>query len=159
MLRYIAMFAILTSASLLAEVTSDPVTAAQEFYRNHKNFHYTDPAEIRALITPRFYKALKSEYAVPKGELGAIEADPWTDAQDGEIHPPVTFTCISNSGNKARVKMSYIFFLDKNRSWPQSVILKLQKAPTSTKWLVSDLTTPHNGSLIDLIEKYHQKYP
>jgi hypothetical protein len=159
MLRYFAILIILTSASLTAKVTSDPVVAAKAFYSNHPDFHYTDPSGIRDLITPRFFKALKSESAVPKGELGAIDADPWTDAQDGDIHPPITFTCVSNSGKAAKVEMRYIFFLDKNHSWPQTVILKLEKDPNSTKWLISDLTTPHGGSLVDLIEKYHEKFP
>lgn len=159
MLRYIAILTILTSATLTAEVTSNPMIAANDFYRTHANFHCTDPSAIRDRITPRFFKALKSEFAVPKGELGAIEADPWTDAQDGEIHPPVTFTCLSNSSKKASVQMSYIFFIDKNRSWLQTVIINLEKDPTSTRWLISDLTTPHGGSLLNLIEKYHEKHP
>jgi hypothetical protein len=160
MLRYIAILTILTSASLTAEVTSDPVIAAKEFYRNHANFHCTDPTAIRDLITPRFYKDLKSEYDMNlKGEVGFMDAVPWTDAQDGEIHPPITFTCVSNSGKNAEVKMRYIFFIDKNRSWPQTVILKLESDPTSSKWLISDLITPRSGSLVDCIEKYHEKYP
>ncbi len=159
MLRKILLLSLLTSATLLAGVTSDPVQAAKDFYRSHENFYCTDPTTIRNLITPRLYHTLKAEYDASQGEVGAIDADPWIDAQDGEIHPPITFTCVSDSGKKATVKMSYLFFLGPTVTRPQTVLLNLEKDPTSAHWLIADLKTPHGESLIKLITHYRKKYP
>jgi len=140
-----------------AERSNDPVFTAKDFYKKHEDFHYTDPNTFRNEVTPEFYKALKNEYQIlKKGELGSIEAVPWTDAQDGEIHPPISFKSVSDSGDKAEVKMTYLFYLDKNRSWTQSVILKLERDSLTSKWMLSDLITPRFGSLRNLINGHHK---
>ena len=159
MVRCIAMLALLISATLNAGVPSDPVTAAKDFYKHHENFYCSNPSTIQNLITPRFYKALKRDHDAAQGEVGAIDSVPWTDAQDGDIHPPITFTCLSNSGNRATVEMKYTFYLGKNRSWPQKVIFHLEKQSASPNWLISDLFTPRDGSLVNVIERYYKRYP
>jgi len=138
--------------------TDDPAAVAKSFYTKHARFSSENPAKIKAVITSRLFSALDREYKCAQGEICAIEADPWTDAQDGSIGKPVTFATASNSGVEASVTMTYPFVLDKTIHRQQQATLFLQRKSSGDCWLVNDLAGPRGESLLESIEKWHKEF-
>jgi hypothetical protein len=136
----------------------DPAAVAKSFYSQHVQFSSEDPAKIRSLITSRLFAALDREYKCAQGQICALEADPWTDAQDGDIGKPVDFVTASNSGVEATVSMTYPFILDKTHRRQQRVTLFLQRKSPTDCWLLGDLTGPRGESLVQAIEKWHKEF-
>ncbi len=135
----------------------DPAAVAKSFYSRHANFSSEDPAKIKKIITPRFFDALSQEYKCAQGQICALEADPWTDAQDGNIGKPVEFATDSNSGVEAKVSMTYPFILGKTHG-QKHVTLLLQRESATDCWLVSDLVGPRGDSLVRAIEEWYKEY-
>jgi hypothetical protein len=136
----------------------DPAAAAKSFYSGHAEFSSQDPTPFKALLTPRLFAALDMEYKCAQGDVCAIEADPWTDAQDGSIGKPVAFATTSNADGKAAVSMTYTFVLDKAHRKPQHATLLLQGKSATECWLLDDVKGPHGDSLVQTIEKWHKEY-
>jgi len=136
----------------------DPAAVAKSFYSNHAQFSSENPAKIRTIITSRLFDALDREYKCAQGQICALEADPWTDAQDGDIGKPVEFATASNSGVEATVSMTYPFILDKTHRQQQHVTLLLQRKSPTDCWLFSDLVGPRGESLLQTIEKWHKEF-
>jgi len=139
-------------------VTDDPTELAKAFYAKHVDFHFENPAKIESIVTPRLLSALTREYKCAKGNICAIEAVPWTDAQDGDVGKPIAFQTTENSEVQASVKMSYTFVLSKTQKRQQSVLLKFQRSSTNECWLLSDMISPRGVSLVTHIEKWHKKF-
>ncbi len=135
----------------------DPAAVAKSFYSKHTNFSSEDPARIKTIISPRLFDALNREYKCAQGQICAIEADPWTDAQDGRIGKPVEFVAASNSGVEATVSMTYPFILGKTQS-EKHVTLVLQRESPNECWLLSDLVGPRGESLVRAIEEWYKEY-
>ena len=135
----------------------DPAAVAKSFYSEHVNFFSEDPARIRKIVTPRLFDALDREYKCAQGQICALEADPWTDAQDGRIGKPVEFVTAGNSGVEARVSMTYPFILGKTHR-QQHVTLVLERESPAACWLLSDLVGPRGESLVRAIEEWHKQY-
>ncbi len=157
----ILAFVMATLPSLSAHAAcaiADPAAAAQAFYSGHADFSSQDPIAFKALLTPRLFAALDKEYKCAQGDICAIEADPWTDAQDGSIAKPVAFATTSNAGGKAAVAMTYLFVLDKAHRKQQHATLLLQRASASECWLLDDLKGPRGDSLVQTIEKWFKEY-
>lgn len=136
----------------------DPIASARSFYVEHREFSLESPSKIKQFVSPQLFAALDKEFKCAQGEVCALEADPWTDAQDGDIKNPLKFTLISNSGVLAKVQMTYTFALDKKRRRLQSATLLLQREPASNCWLVADLIGPRGASLVATIEKWHKEF-
>ena len=135
----------------------DPVAVAKSFYSKHADFSSEDPAKIKGIVTPRFFAALDREYKCAQGQICALEADPWTDAQDGSIGKPVEFATASNSGLEARISMTYPFILGKAHSQKRVTLVLQRESPTGC-WLLSDLVGPQGESLVQAIEKWFKEY-
>jgi hypothetical protein len=133
---------------------SDPCVAAKNFFQSHYGFYHEDPTGFEAALTPRLFQALKMQYdAFEKTrQIGALDCDPWTNAQDGEILPPYRFTTLSAPGSEAAVRFQYSFALGPKRRIPKSVVLKFQRSSSGAVWQVSDLIMPNNSSLVSLLE-------
>lgn len=138
--------------------SDDPAVAAKSFYTRHARFSSEDPARIKSIISPRLFEALNREYKCAQGQICAIEADPWTDAQDGEIGKPVGFATASNSGVEATVSMTYPFVLDKAHPQQQRVTLLFRRESATDCWLLGDLIGPLGDSLLQSIEKWHEQF-
>ena len=138
-------------------VTDDPAELAKSFYAKHAGFHFENPANIESIVTPRFLSALMREYKCAKGNICAIEAAPWTDAQDGDVGKPIAFQATENTEVQASVKMSYTLVLSKTQKRQQSVQLKFQRSSANECWLLSDMIRPRGVSLVTHLEKWHQK--
>jgi hypothetical protein len=135
----------------------DPAATAKSFYSKHAQFSSENPAKIKTIITPRLFDALDREYKCAQGQICALEADPWTDAQDGDIGEPVEFATASNSGVEATVSMTYPFVLGKTHS-QKRVTLHLQRESPTDCWLLSDLVGPRDESLVRAIEEWYKEY-
>jgi hypothetical protein len=136
----------------------DPAAVGKSFYSKHAQFSSENPAKIKTIITSRLFAALDQEYKCAQGQICALEADPWTDAQDGNIGKPVEFATASNSGLEATVSMTYPFVLDKTHHQQQRVTLVLQRKSPTECWLLSDLVGPRGESLVQTIEKWHKEF-
>lgn len=152
----LVMFAAMRSASAACEI-DDPAVVAKAFYNKHPNFSSEDPARIRKIVTPRFFDALDREYQCAQGQICAIEADPWTDAQDGSIGKPVEFATASNSGVEAKVSMTYTFVLGKKHEQKHATLVLQREAPTEC-WRMDDLMGPRGDSLVRGIEQWFKEY-
>ncbi len=155
-LACLIMLLAIRSASASCAI-DDPAAVAKSFYSKHANFSSEDPARIKKIVTSRFFDALTREYKCAQGQICAIEADPWTDAQDGRIGKPVEFATASNSGVEAAVSMTYPFILGKTHG-QKHVTLLLQRMSPSECWLVSDLLGPGGESLVRAIEEWYKEY-
>ena len=137
--------------------SDDPAAVAKLFYADHAEFSSEDPAKIKEIITQRFFDALDREHKCAQGQICALEADPWMDAQDGKIGKPVEFATVNNSGIEATVSMTYPFILEKTPR-QQRVTLLLQRDTPKSCWLLNDLVGPHGDSLVRTIEKWFREY-
>ena len=133
----------------------DPSAAAKRFFTSHYDFYYEDPSLRRALLMPRFFRALKHEYdsCTTTGQVGALDCDPWTNAQDGNVSEPFVFTTIKSQNSEATVRFDYTFTLGPKIARPQFVLLKFQSVSPDANWNLADFITPNHESLIDLLER------
>jgi hypothetical protein len=133
----------------------EPNAAAQNFFTGHYDFYYEDPTSCKALLTPRFYRALKHEYEALSntGQIGALDCDPWINAQDGSISEPLSFETLKKDHSEASVRFNYTFRLGPKSARAQSVLLKFQRSPASAGWELADFIMPNSESLIDHLEK------
>jgi hypothetical protein len=136
----------------------DPATVAKRFYSQHANFPSGNPAKLRPIITPRLFAALEREYKCSKGKVCALDADPWIDAQDGDIGNPVEFLTIRNTGTQSAVRMTYPCLMDETHQRQQHVTLILQRRSPAECWLFGDLITPRGESVVESIEKWHEEF-
>jgi hypothetical protein len=136
----------------------NPQFIAERFYSAHADFYYANPDEIKDVISNRFFIAMEKEYKCKQGELCAIEANPWTDAQDGDMGKPVVFTTVSISEKKVLIQMDYTFMLSDIERRVQKVTLVFERLDTNACWLLSDFITPSGGSLLEYVEKWHSEY-
>lgn len=156
----LACFAVFLSAgsSLAACPADDPVASAKGFYSAHRSFYMEEPSKIKNLASPRLLAVLEKEFKCSNGEICAIEADPWMDAQDGGIGTPIAFSLVSNSGLLAKVQMTYTFVQSKTQRRKQHVTLLLQRNSPSDCWLIGDLVGPRGSSLVTTLEKWHKEF-
>jgi hypothetical protein len=153
----ISLLAIISSNSYAACLGSDPITAAKVFYKKHQDFYYAKPSKNQGFLSTRLQQALASEYRCKDGVICALDFDPWTDAQDGDIGDPKSFKLISNSHNKAEVLMSYQFVLDQSRIEPKSLKIMLELQNQERCWVVSDLVSPSGHSVLATLETWQAK--
>lgn len=141
-----------------AQCVADPADAAKAFYSQHPNFYYENPKTVSDLVAPRLLAALKLEYACAQGDICAIEAVPWTDAQDGDVSAPIIFKAMDKTVSHAVVDMRYTFVLSESERRQQSVKLKFERREAGACWLLSDLIEPGGDSLLAQLEKWHKEY-
>ncbi|MEO7128867.1 MAG: hypothetical protein ABI040_08420 [Rhodoferax sp.] len=132
--------------------------AAENFYQGHKGFAFADPATMHGLLTPRFDAALVYEHRCESGDVCAIDFDPWTGAQDGEIRQPIQFALVSGDDDHAVVRMRYTFALDRTRRRSQSATVKLDRMASGRCWQVADLISPGGISVLHTIEEFRARY-
>ncbi|GGY85645.1 hypothetical protein GCM10011613_33140 [Cellvibrio zantedeschiae] len=132
---------------------------ARDFFTFHRDFYYSEPSKVKNLLSPEFYNILENEYKCKsKGELCAIETDPWVSAQDGEIVEPISFIITSQAALSASVKVNYLFVLSKRQKENRAVTLQLLKLNNSSCWLLADLITPKEGSLKKYVQAWQSEY-
>ena len=139
-------------------VTGNPAEAAQTFYAGHANFLSETPKGLRGIVGSRLLALLYLEYDCPKGELCAIDADPWTDTQDGKITEPLTYKVLKNSANKATVQMGYLFEIGEGPLLEKHALMEFERSAERSCWMLSDVIGPNEGSLLQHLARWHTKY-
>ena len=137
---------------LFLSVASTPAEAAESLYRKFPDF-YVNPNAATTVLTPHLSKLLARDAACASESVCAFGADPWTDAQDGDIVEPITFTTVLQTSSSARVRMCYLFSLGQAQSEIRCTDLILDRASTG-QWLISDLLSPMSGSIVKALEAY-----
>ena len=134
---------------------SDPSIAAKRFFAGHYDFYYEDPSPSEAVLTPRFFRILRQNYDAftITGQIGALDRDPWINAQDGHVSEPYKFKTLKVYNSESVVRFEYKFALGPKLSLPQSVLMKFQRSSSSGVWQLADFIMPNSESLVDLLER------
>lgn len=152
----LALFPALVAHSAVACVATGPVKTAQWIYANEQGFAFQsegkDLAAKKRFLSPRLYGLLAANWKCENEEQGlcALSSDPWINAQDGEVLPPITFNLQAATTATATVQMSYRF--DSTSGEPAKTQLKLIKNEKSGCWLLDDLVGRANESLVDQLQ-------
>lgn len=128
-----------------------PLAAARAWFERHYDFFNDDPAPSRDLYAPALYELLRREYAcTSQGELCALDADPWLDAQDGQARDPH----YAQQGADA-VRLRYRFVLDP--AGPVQVrSATLRFSGAAGCWRAADLIGPDGRSLQRALRDFHR---
>ncbi|MGH8821718.1 MAG: hypothetical protein ACREWJ_10555, partial [Rhodoferax sp.] len=132
--------------------------AAENFYRGHEDFAFANPATLRGLMTERLDAALAYEYRCDAGDVCAIDFDPWTGAQDGDIRQPIRFALASGDDDHAVVTMRYDFALDRTRRLWQSATVQLERGASGRCWRVADVMSPDGVSVLHAGEEFRARH-
>lgn len=137
----------LLSCSLLAHAqpcpTNDPVTVASNLYRQDHAFIHNGAASPP--LSPSLQRLVASNLNrnLEHGEVGPIDWDFWTNAQDGEASADVAAALVSARGRQALVRLTY-----QHRRGPgeapadKATDVSLVKGASGC-WLIDNLV--HNG--------------
>lgn len=139
------------SATAYAQTCSNesPVVAAVALYKHHYDFIHDGAGSpplsesLRALVAANIQQNLKA------GDVGAVDWDFWTDAQDGTASPDAKGALVNRSGEKVIVRLQYQFRLAPE-SHPRAKVsdVHLVRAASGC-WLIDDLR--HNGKSLRAI--------
>jgi hypothetical protein len=158
---FAALLPLIDASANATCVTGNPAEAAQRFYAEHANFSSENPKSLRGVAASRLLALLYLEYACKQGELCAIDADPWTDTQDGQITAPLTYKVLNNSASKATVQMGYVFEIGEGpllEQRKQRALIEFERPSQGACWKVSDVIGPNKASLLQHLEHWHNKY-
>jgi hypothetical protein len=128
---------------------SDAIGTARWIQATHYAFYVSGNGSREFLSAPLF-QLLKDDWKCQNAnEICAIGANPWTEAQDGEILGQPSFRTVSSGRTTAKVEMTYLFgwreMADKAVS--QRSYLYLAKDPATYCWVLDDLVGPQGQSL------------
>lgn len=152
-LSIFVLLAAFASNSLADCLGTDPVDTAIVFFKKHRGFYRANPAKLQGQLTERLYKALEAEYQCTRKRVCAVNFNPWTDAQHGTIGSPQGFELKASIKNKADVTMRYPTGRES-----KTVIIRLARDEAEGCWLVADLVTPSEVSLVRLMEAWHAQH-
>ena len=134
----------------------DPVETARNFHKKYRDFYARDTRPLASVLTPTFASVLQRNYDCQVREQGicAVDVDPWTNAQDGDVYNP-RFGIQTTVGElQATVAMDYLFKFDKKeKGKPQSVKLQLTRRDVKSCWLVDEFYAPDGVPLTRTIRK------
>ncbi|MEG0195414.1 MAG: hypothetical protein RR698_19870 [Stenotrophomonas sp.] len=131
-----------TPAVQAAPVCQEPTAVARAFYEatTGKGDLLEPPA---TLVSPAFNTALRGERACQTREEGicTIDADPWLDAQDGDIDSPVRYAWKEASATTGKIEMRYSV-------WGKAYVTRLPMVRRQQGcWQVDDILTNSGRSV------------
>lgn len=136
--------ALMCSATLVSAAcaVTDPVVAARSLYSNHRDFHVADHGDTTP-IAASLLKLLERDWVCQEpGEQCAISADPWTNAQDGDVLKSPHFERLAGTDPlKAVVEMTYPFGWQETaaEATTQTTQIVLSRSKEDACWLLEDL--------------------
>ena len=145
--------AFLTSALLLpavsmAECATEAPAAGRQFWESRSHFYEKADPSLRDITTPRFFAALKREWACAAKGASCVAYAPWPHPGDASIAGHPTFYVSLERPDHVLVSMNYALRGDYGRAGrPQFVIMTLTQRPDNRCWLLDDLVTEQLGSL------------
>jgi len=122
--------------------SQSPTEVAVGLYQDHRNFIHSGSmqaplsASLQSLVMANFSQNLQA------GDVGAIDWDFWTDAQDGDVSQQVRASLVSRRRDAAIVRLRYHFVhLPESKPQAKFTDVHLQRSSTGC-WLADDLV--HN---------------
>lgn len=144
------------AASTAPCVAPDPLATAR-YIHDERRLFYADEGASADFISPPLYKLLKRDWQCQSpGDICAIEADPWVNAQDGDVLGPIEYRELSNADGRAVVRMDYRFGFAENGAdaQSQSTSLVLVQDATDHCWRIDDLRVNDDPSLKQILEAF-----
>jgi len=141
---------------------SDVLQAAKALYLHDYDFAVGDPAKSKGLLDPRLGDRLAKNYACEADGVCAIDADPWTGAQDGAVAEPITFSLVDESASsvtQAKVRVDFSFVLEGEKPKPESTILEFARDGGGQCWKLFDMTAANGQSLLQQLIDYQANNP
>lgn len=139
------LFVALTAAST-------PVASTELLYRSAPDFYHAQPDKTHSLLSKRLGYLLSKEYQCADGVICAIDANPWTDAQNGEILEP-TFREVSHADTSSHIRMCYRLSLASTQLKQRCATIVVVRDATG-HWLIDDLVSPSGISLQHTLESF-----
>jgi len=148
MFRYTNFLPVVVALSLAPCYARDcdkiaPASAATAFYAKHRDFVHSGAESpplsksLAKLVTANITQNLDA------GDVGAIDWDFWTDAQDGEADRVAKVTSVQEERGRVIVRLSYRFLPSPTQKPVSKVTdIELVREPSGC-WLVDDVL--HNG--------------
>lgn len=146
-----------SGAALAACPANTPTDTARWIYTQHADFY------VKGKGGPQYLSAtllewLKKDWACQgSGDVCAITANPWTDAQDGDVQQPITWKQVSSSEGQVVVEMSYLLGY-KNAPGQQAVEqttrLLMAKSPASQCWVLDNVQGPGDRPLLEALQEF-----
>jgi hypothetical protein len=116
-----------------------PSEASLKLYKHHRDFVHN--GANGELFSDTLSSVVNSavRHAQQAGEVGPIDYDFWTDAQDGDASPDAKATLSANARGTTYVLLSYWFRLGPSyRPEPKTALVELSQT-TNGCWQVEDL--------------------
>ncbi|QDW01040.1 DUF3828 domain-containing protein [Pseudomonas sp. KBS0707] len=151
----IAFACLLSSTAQAACPAATPVDTARWFYEKHQDFYLSGKGSADYLSKP-LLGLLKKDWACQNGDQCAVSANPWTDAQDGDVQKPIDWKLVSNSDKQAVVEMTYNLGYKDAPQQPvtsQTTRLLLTKNASSC-WVLDNLQGPQGVALMQTLEEF-----
>ena len=92
----IAFACLLSTTAHAACPAATPVDTARWIYEKHQDFYLNGKGSADYLSKP-LLSLLKKDWACQNGDQCAVSANPWTDAQDGDVQKPIDWKLVSTS--------------------------------------------------------------
>lgn len=125
---------------------------ARAFFRDDYSFAFKDPTGLRTAIAPELRSLLAAEAQCKRGgETCAIDWDPWTSAQDGDIEGSPKFSLLAQTHTNARVRVALRLRAGEGPLLSRNTTLVLTRSARMECWAVSDLEMGTRGSLRKLL--------
>lgn len=138
---------------------NDPIVAARSLLEKHHDF-YADPETSRSFVSPRFWSLLdkQAKCSVKSGGVCALDWDPWTGAQDGEMSAKKTFEVADGKPLSAVALIKFELVLNGYSYGAKEVKLELIRKEERACWQVADLVMPDGKSLSTVLSKFFSTY-
>lgn len=146
----------LAAGSAAACVAPDPLATAR-YIRDERPLFYADEGASADFISPALFKLLKRDWQCQApGDICAVGADPWVNAQDGDVLGPIEYRELSNADGRAVVQMDYRFGFAENGAdaKSQSTSLIFVQDAGDHCWRLDDLRVNDDPSLKQLLEAF-----
>lgn len=141
----------------LACPAETPLETARGLHGKHYDLGRNDKG-LREVLSPALWQLLEKNWKCEDegGGVCAIEADPWTDAQDGEMLTPPSFRVVDSTATTARIEATYRFGWKEmaDKATHEKSVVVLVKDAKSGCWQVDDLVGAHGNSLARTLRDY-----
>ncbi|MCF5709875.1 DUF3828 domain-containing protein [Pseudomonas syringae] len=153
----IAIACLLSSTAQAACPAATPADTAKWIYEKHQDFYINGKGSADYLSKPML-SLLKRDWTCqgPGSDQCAITANPWTDAQDGDVQKPIDWKQVSSEDKQAVVEMTYLLgYRDAPQQAPatQTSRLRLVKNPNGC-WALDDLQGPQEVALTQTLQDF-----
>lgn len=152
--RFAIAFAGMLSTAAMACPAPDPVKTASWIFSNHYDFYVSGKGNAEYLSSG-LLGLLKTDWKCQEaGDVCAIDADPWLNAQDGTA-TKAKWELVSSSDKQAVVEMKYSFVLEGSPQPAENKASRLLLSKNSNQcWVLDNLTGPEGVALTSTLKNY-----